>query len=110
MPQFGKRTVLTREHFAEFEAAYGKDPLGLPKSLRKRKDTGEAGRFRRFTREWIAGRDDSLDISWFKDEKEAENGDIPEPSVLALEAVDELQGAILELHGLLEELGEEAEA
>ena len=28
MPQFGKRTVLTREHFAEFEAAFGDDPLG----------------------------------------------------------------------------------
>ena len=28
MPQFGKRTMLTREHFAEFEAAFGDDPLG----------------------------------------------------------------------------------
>src|SRR5690606_14488001 len=33
MPSFGKRTPLTREHFAEFEKAYGKDPLG--KSKRK---------------------------------------------------------------------------
>ena len=33
MPQFGKRTVLTREHFAEFEAAFGDDPLGSAKSL-----------------------------------------------------------------------------
>ncbi len=51
MPQFGKRTLLTREHFAEFEAAFGDDPLGGPKSLAKRKDTGEAGRFRKFTRD-----------------------------------------------------------
>jgi type I restriction enzyme M protein len=28
MPQFGKRTVLTRAHFTEFEAAFGDDPLG----------------------------------------------------------------------------------
>src|SRR4029079_7008357 len=28
MPQFGKRSLLTRDHFAEFEAAFGKDPLG----------------------------------------------------------------------------------
>ena len=41
MPQFGKRTLLTREHFAEFEAAFGDDPLGSAKSLKKRKDTGE---------------------------------------------------------------------
>ena len=56
MPQFGKRTLLTRDHFAEFEAAYGPDPLGTPTSLRKRKDTGERGRFRKFSRKWIAQR------------------------------------------------------
>ncbi|MGH0038004.1 MAG: N-6 DNA methylase [Myxococcota bacterium] len=109
MPQFGKRTVLTREHFADFEAAFGKDPLGQPKSLKKRKDAGETGRFRKFTRDWIAERDDSLDISWLKDEEETENGELPEPSVLALEAMDELDGAIGELRGLLEELDERAE-
>lgn len=110
MPQFGKRTALTRQHFAEFEAAFGKDPLGQPKSLKKRKDTGETGRFRRFDRESVAERDDSLDISWLEDEEETENGELPEPSVLALEAVDELESAIGELRGLLEELGEEVEA
>jgi type I restriction enzyme M protein len=110
IPQFGKRTVLTREHFAEFEAAYGKDPLGQPKSLKKRKDTGETGRFRKFTREWIADRDDSLDIAWLKDEEETENEELPEPSLLALEAVDELEGALLEIRGLLEDLDEAAGA
>jgi type I restriction enzyme M protein len=33
MPQFGKRTVLTRAHFAEFEAAFGDDPLGSAMSF-----------------------------------------------------------------------------
>ena len=28
MPQFGKRTVLTRQHFAEFEAFFGPDCAG----------------------------------------------------------------------------------
>ena len=28
MPKFGKRTPLTRQHFSEFEAAYGSDPYG----------------------------------------------------------------------------------
>src|SRR5688572_19165494 len=49
-------TQLTRGHFKEFEQAFGKDPLGEPASLKKRKDTGEDGRFRKFTREWIAER------------------------------------------------------
>lgn len=109
MPQFGKRTVLTREHFAEFEAAFGKDPLGNPASLKKRKDTGEAGRFRRFTREWIADRGDSLDIAWLKDEGDGKTDELGEPVVLAQEAMDELECAMEELRGILAALGEDIE-
>ncbi|GAB4507698.1 MAG: N-6 DNA methylase [Sulfuricaulis sp.] len=106
MPQYGKRTELKRDHFAEFVKAFGRDPLGSPKSLAKRKDTGEAGRFRCFTREEIAARGDSLDIAWLKDESEASNGDLPEPALLAREALEELDGAMTELREILEELGE----
>jgi type I restriction enzyme M protein len=108
MPQFGKRTVLTRAHFAEFEAAFGDDPLGSAKSLSQRKDTGESGCFRRFTRAWIAERGDNLDIAWLKDEGTTDEQ--PEPAALAQEAMDELEGALEELRGILEELGEEVEA
>ena len=110
MPQFGKRTVLTRAHLAEFEAAFGDDPLGSAKSLAQRKDTGESGRFRRFTRDWIAERGDSLDIAWLKDESEGATDELPEPATLAQEVMDELEGALEELRGILEELGEEVEA
>ncbi len=109
MAQFGKRTLLTREHFAEFEAAFGKDPLGSPKSLAKRKDTGEEGRFRKFTREWIAERGESLDIAWLKDDSDGANDELPEPAVLAREAMTELEGAFEELRGILAELGEAVE-
>jgi type I restriction enzyme M protein len=64
MPSFGKRTPLTDEHFAPFQKCYGKDPLGKS----KRKDQGEEGRFRSFTREELAKRGDNLDVSWLKDE------------------------------------------
>ncbi|MBA3923901.1 MAG: N-6 DNA methylase, partial [Nostocaceae cyanobacterium] len=47
MSQFGKRTQLTRQHFAEFEIAFGDDAFGSPASLAKRVDTGDQGRFRR---------------------------------------------------------------
>ncbi len=110
MPQFGKRTILTREHFADFEAAFGNDPLGSAKSLAQRKDTGESGRFRRFTRAWIAERGDSLDIAWLKDESGGATEELPVPAMLAQEAMDELEGALEELRGILEELGEEVEA
>jgi type I restriction enzyme M protein len=109
MPQFGKRTVLSREHFAEFEAAYGDDPRGDAESLMKRKDTGEQGRFRRFTRDWIGERGDSLDIAWLKDESGGAIVELSEPTGLAQEAMAELEGAMEELRGILEELGEEIE-
>jgi len=106
-PQFGRRTSLMREHFAEFEAAFGDDPLGGSASLAQRTDTGEEGRFRRFSRDWIAEHGDNLDISWLKDEREDDNGELPEPAMLAQEAMGELEAAIAELQGILQELGEE---
>lgn len=110
MSQFGKRTQLTRIHFKEFEVAFGDDPYGNFTSLAKRKDTGEQGRFRHFTRNWIADRDDNLDISWLKDESGDSTNDLTEPALIAQQAMVELEAVLVELRGILEELGEEAEA
>jgi len=106
-PQFGKRTSLLPEYFAEFEVAFGDDPLGGAASLAQRIDTGESGRFRRFSRDWIAERSNNLDISWLKDEREEENGELLEPAILAQEAIGELEAVIAELQGILQELGED---
>ena len=62
-PAFGKTRPLTVEDFADFEKAYGNDPNGGA----KRKDQGEEGRWRCFTREAIKARNDNLDISWLRD-------------------------------------------
>lgn len=110
MDQFGKRTVLTRDHFKDFETAFGSDPLGSPLALVKRKSTDENGRFRRFSRDEISERSDSLDISWLKDENAESGDDLPEPAILAQEAMSELAAAMDELQGILLELGEEVEA
>ena len=109
MPQFGKRTLFTREHFAAFEATFGDDPLGGPDALARREDTGETGRFRRFTREEIAERGDSLDIAWLKDDSDGSTDALPEPAVLAVAAMTELEAAMDELRGILGELGEDLE-
>ena len=101
MPSFGKRTPFTRAHFAEFEKAYGTDPHGKS----KRKDQGEEGRFRKFTREEIAKRGDNLDISWLKDDSVTDHADLPEPDVIAAEIVAQLQTALDEMQALQEELG-----
>ncbi len=108
MPSFGKKTILIREYFIKgFEPAFSNDPLGKQKSLQKRIDTGVNGRFRRFTREWIAARGDNLDITWLKGESEVSADEIPDPAALVQKAMDELEAAIVELRNILRELGQE---
>ena len=100
-PKFGKRTPLTDAYFADFITAYGNDPNGQT----ERKDLGEKARFRRFTREWIDRvKGNSLDIAWLKEDNGEEATDLPDPAVLAREAVEELNGALAELTAILAEL------
>ncbi len=98
MPSFGKRNPLTRKDFAEFEECYGDDPNGRS----SRKDLGEEGRFRRFSREEIAKRGDNLDISWLRDESLQSAEDLPEPDEIAAEITIRLQTAISEMSALTE--------
>ncbi|RBL86469.1 SAM-dependent methyltransferase [Streptomyces cavourensis] len=106
MPAFGKRTALVREHFAAFEAAYRDDPWGSPTSLKKRREEGEQGRWRRFTRAEIAARGDNLDITWLGDESEGASEGLLEPAALAQVAVQELEATLADLREVLAQLGE----
>jgi type I restriction enzyme M protein len=107
MPQFRKRNLLNRMHFTDFEVAFGDDPYGKPNSLASRVDTGDQGRFRRFTREWIAERNENLDISWLKEENDFYQDVIPEPIEIIQQAMGGLEIVFEELRGLLAELEEE---
>ncbi len=100
MPSFGKRTPLTREHFAEFEKAFGADAL----CKSRRRDQGEEGRFRRFGRQGIADRGDNLDISWLRDENAEDAEDLPEPEVIAAEIMENLRVAMGEMEALANSL------
>lgn len=100
MPSFGKRTPFTREHFKEFEACFGADPHGKS----KREDLGEAGRFRRFTRDELEKRGTNLDITWLRDESVHGPDDLPEPEVIAAEIMEKLRIATEEMEGLMEAL------
>lgn len=104
-PAFGKRTPFTREHFAGFEAAFGEDPLGRS----KRKDEGESGRWRRFSREEIAGRGENLDITWLKDEGHTNAEDLAAPEEIAAEIIANLQTAMTEMEALTRSLGDSAQ-
>jgi hypothetical protein len=48
----------------------------------------------------VRARGDSLDISWLKDDSAEDAADLPEPAVLAREAVEELNGALAELEAI----------
>ncbi|MFZ1387498.1 MAG: N-6 DNA methylase [Thiolinea sp.] len=107
MPQFGKRTVLTDAHFDEFIQCFGSDPHGqAPRTAHD-----ENGRWRCFSREWIRDvKGDSLDISWLKDDSSVDAASLPEPEVLASEALVELEAAMSGLQDLLKALGAEEAA
>jgi type I restriction enzyme M protein len=103
MPSFGKRTPLTRKHFAEFESCYGDDPNGKS----PRTDLGEEGRFRCFSREKINKRSENLDISWLRDESLQDADNLPEPDEIAAEIMMRLQSAMEDMEALTELLESE---
>jgi len=105
-PAYGKTNPLKPADFNDFVAAFGDDPLGRA----DRTDTGEEGRFRRFTRDEIAGLGDNLNIRWLKDTSdEAEDGlETPEDIAAAIEG--HLKLALEEVVALVAELGGETDA
>ena len=100
MPSFGKRTPFTRDTLQPFVQAYGADPNGGA----KRKDEGENGRFRKFSREEVRKRGDNLDVTWLRDESVDRAEDLPEPEEIAGEILGLLSTATAEIDSLLAEL------
>lgn len=96
MPSFGKRTPLTRAHFADFEQTYGPDANGKS----QRKDQGESGHFRCFSREDISKRGDNLDITWLRDENATNGDDLQEPEIITAQIMEKLSFAMGEMEEL----------
>jgi len=104
MPNFGKARTLAADDFAPFVKAYGSDPLGTA----MRVDEGETGRFRVFTREDIAKRNDNLDISWLRDDEAIKTG-LTEPDDIAAAILGHLNAARAEIEAVADELAETEE-
>jgi type I restriction enzyme M protein len=92
-----KDRPLSDRHFEEFEKCYGSDPNGQS----KRKDLGEEGRFRKFHIKEVEKRDYKLDINWLKDESLEDADSLPEPQILATEAITELEAVVDDLREIL---------
>jgi type I restriction enzyme M protein len=100
MPAFGKTRPLTVEDFADFEKAYGSDPNGGG----KRKDTGEDGRWRCFTREQIKSRNYNLDIGWLRDTEAEAEAQLTDPDDIAAAIIGHLKAALEDVETLSDEL------
>lgn len=136
MPSFGKRTPFGEQHLKPFEKLFGRKADGTSKrtegdwSFTNAMDGGSAGntgavvsandeieqteensRWRVFARDYIRDqKGDSLDISWIKDDESVDAASLPDPDVLAAEAMGELTEALRELDGLMQTLGAGDEA
>ncbi|EAP83968.1 N-6 DNA methylase [Sulfitobacter sp. EE-36] len=102
MPTFGKNNQLKPEHFTEFERCFGEDPLGRS----SREDQGEMGRFRCFSREEIAERNENLDISWLREEVNDAGDIIGAPEDIASAILSHLRSAVGEMEAAINELDE----
>ena len=112
MPSFGKRTPFGEQHLTPFEAVYGDEADGTSErtvgewSFSTGEQTAENSRWQCFSRDYIrTTKGDSLDISWLKDNDSVDAANLPEPDVLAAEAMSELTEALRELDGLMQALG-----
>jgi type I restriction enzyme M protein len=100
MDAFGKTKPLTVGDFAAFEKAFGKDPVGKA----KRKDEGEDGRFRFYSREQIVARNDNLDIAWLRDTSNDPEDEMTEPDELAAAIAKHLKNALEDIEALSQEI------
>ncbi|MFT5758548.1 MAG: type I restriction-modification system DNA methylase subunit [Alteromonadaceae bacterium] len=124
MQTFGKRSPFTAKYLESFEQAYGEDANGQSKRQEgvynilgctteveenspepNEVDHLESARFRKFSRQFIKDKDDSLDITWLKDNSITDAANLPAPEVLATEAMTELTEALREMNQLMIDLG-----
>jgi type I restriction enzyme M protein len=84
-----------------------------PKNRHKRKElynpeTNPEGRWRKFSYEEIITRDKtSLDITWLKDKSLADLDNLPDPDVLALEIVENLEAGLDNFRSIIKQLKKE---
>ena len=99
-----KTNTLKRDDLDEFVECYH------PANRHERKETwsemNPEGRWRVFGYEELMARDKvNLDITWLRDESLEDSDNLPDPDVLAREIVEELEAALEQFKGILEDLG-----
>lgn len=99
-----KKNPLKLEDLRDFITLYN------PKNRNKRKETynektNPEGRWRKFSYAEIIARDKtSLDITWLKDKSLADLDNLPDPDVLALDIVENLEAGLESFRAIIESL------
>jgi type I restriction enzyme M protein len=101
-----KTNQLTRQHLDDFVACYN------PANRHDRKPTfsesSPEGRWRTYNYEELMRRDKvNLDIFWLRDESLEDSANLPDPDILAREIMEDLEEALTQFAGIVEELGGE---
>jgi len=100
-----KQNPLQRADLDEFVQCF--NPENRSKRMPTWSEDNPEGRWRRFTYDELLARDKvSLDIFWLKDESLEDNANLPAPDVLAAEIMEDLQAALEQFAGIVEDLGE----
>ncbi len=100
-----KTNTLDRADLDEFVACY--NPANRHDRQPTWSEDNPQGRWRSYSYEELAVRDKAnLDIFWLRDESIEDSANLPDPDTLAREIMEELEAALEQFKGLVEELGE----
>lgn len=98
MQRFRKGRNLNAEVFSDFVRLYGPDPTG-----RSARNGTDHQRFRAFSREEIAGRNDNLDLRWLS-EGRSDEIDERDPEEILAALVQTLKSTLGEIEGIAAEM------
>lgn len=98
LQRFRKGRNLTPEVFADFVRLYGSDPLG-----RSPRDPSADPRFKPYSRDEVAERNDNLDLRWLSEGRKEEL-DEREPEEILTALAQTLRSALSDVEGIVSEM------
>ena len=102
MPTFGKSTPLREAVFQDFLNFYGRQPDGSDRPINALDPA--ATRFKAFSREDLAGRDDDLDVSWLQESTGLPEAHLTDPTAISAAIASHLRHALAKLDEIQSEL------
>jgi type I restriction enzyme M protein len=101
-----KQNPLSFEDLQDFITCY--NPTNRHQRKPTRSEANPEGRWRRYSYDDLTARDKlSLDIFWLRDESLEDTANLPDPDILAIEIVEDLEAALAQFREIADEFEEE---